>query len=75
MNGFEMGRSSALEAIDQKASYNGLIDALDSYYENLGDQLAERSATGEVADAAMNGFLAVLKEQGIEHRPHGCPRN
>lgn len=67
-----LGRSNALEAIDQAEEYQTLAEALDAYVVNLGDSLTELGLRNDVNErAALRGFEAVLIERGISERPVG----
>jgi len=65
-----LGRCSALEAIDQQGDYCDLQDALDSYWINVGDTLAELMPEHGEADVRIveAGFVSVLTEKNIEWR-------
>lgn len=69
-----LGRANAAEALDQVAAYDGLEDAVHSYGENLLQTLFEMGVEDghPVIYAATDGFLAVLRENGINcQKPAG----
>ena len=64
----QLGRQSALEAIDQVNSFKSLGEAVDSYWCNLGDTIVEMQEQAHWQEAE-RGFLDVLQERGIKHIP------
>ncbi len=62
-----LGRQNALEAVDQAGSYRDVSDAIDNYFENLGDTLTELGVNGEDRRFAAYGFEAALNDKGISH--------
>jgi hypothetical protein len=67
-----IGRANALEALDQVGLYASTLEALETYYINVGDTLAENNLTRarDFKDAE-NGFRAVLIERTVRERPRG----
>jgi hypothetical protein len=66
-----IGRNGALEAIDQAASFRGVSDAIDNYFENLADTLVELGVPKNECRWAFDAFEAVLVRHEIAHRPNG----
>jgi len=67
-----IGRDNALEALDQVGLYANTLEALETYYINVGDTLAENNLTRarDFKDAE-RGFAQVLLEKKVTERPRG----
>jgi hypothetical protein len=67
----QLARDCAATALDQVGSREcpTLEEAIDSYFLNLGQTIADEPWT--TVSAAYNAFLVTLMENEITYRPHG----